>query len=113
MSDKVIHATTESFQRDVLQSSVPVVVDYWAPWCGPCRMISPVLDELAARYEGKVKVVKVNIDNEPDLATTYQVRGIPTLNTMENGKVTGQMVGFGGKGKLVALFEELSKKNAA
>ena len=109
MSDNVVHVTTKSFESDVLQSSVPVVVDFWAPWCGPCRAIGPILDELAAQYDGKVKVAKVNVDDEPELAASFQIRGIPALFTLQDGQVTGQMVGFGGKGKLVALFDELSQ----
>lgn len=107
MSDHVKHVTTNNFEQDVIQSSEPVVVDFWAPWCGPCRAIGPILDKLAAQYDGKVKVAKVNIDDSPELAAQFQVRGVPTLLAIENGKVTGQQVGFGGKARLEKLFADL------
>lgn len=100
--------TSSNFQRDVLESAVPVVVDFWAPWCAPCRMISPILDDLAARYDGQVKVVKVNVDEEPELANTFQVRGIPTIVGVKDGRVAGQQVGFRGAQALGQLFEDLT-----
>ncbi len=108
-----IAVTAATFEREVLQSKEPVVIDFWAPWCGPCRAISPILEQLAARHAGKVKVVKINTDEEQELAISFRVRGVPTLYTVEDGQVTGQMVGFSGKAKLEALFDTLSKKKAA
>jgi thioredoxin 1 len=107
MNAKPIHVTTAEFESLVLESPEPVVVDFWAPWCGPCRAIGPVLDELAEQYAGKVTVAKVNVDEEPALANTFGVRGIPTLFTVENGKPTGQIVGYSGRGPLEDLFEKL------
>lgn len=108
MSTKPVHVTTAEFESEVLQSSEPVVVDFWAPWCGPCRAIGPVLDELAGQYAGSVKVAKVNVDEEPELANNFGVRGIPTLFTVENGQPTGQVVGFAGRQSIEDLFEKLS-----
>lgn len=113
MSSKPIAVTAATFDAHVRQATEPVVVDFWAPWCGPCRQIGPVLDELAGTYAGKVKVAKVNVDEEPDLAQAFQVRGIPTLAVLHNGKNIGQVIGFRGKAALVDLFQDLAKLSAA
>ena len=105
--------TSENFEREVLQAEVPVLIDFWAPWCGPCRMIGPVLDALAPQYDGRVKVAKVNVDEEPALAQAFQVRGIPTLYAMHRGEVVDQMVGFGGKKQLEDAFARLAEIGAA
>ena len=112
MTSQPIHVTNADFQSKVLESEQPVVVDFWAPWCGPCKAIGPVLDELAKEYAGTVKVAKVNVDEEPALANTFGVRGIPTLFVFQNGKTTSQMVGFSGRGALENLFRDLSEEEA-
>jgi thioredoxin 1 len=85
--------TTASFQADVLANTKPVLVDFWAEWCGPCRMVSPILDEIAAEYGDKIEVVKVNVDNEPGLAQQYGITGIPALQVFHNGEIVKSMVG--------------------
>jgi thioredoxin len=105
-SDKIVNVTDASFETDVLKSSQPVLIDFWATWCGPCRAIAPVVEQLAMEYEGKVKIVKVNIDENPKTPTQYDVRSIPTLLMFKDGKVVGQIVGAVPKPKI----EELVKK---
>jgi len=92
-SPLIVSLTQESFAQQVLQSPVPVLVDFWAEWCGPCKMIAPLLDELADEYDGKVKIGKVNIDEQQALAAEYGVRAIPTLLLFNKGQVTDQIVG--------------------
>lgn len=96
-SASVIVATSENFPTEVLASAQPVLVDFWAPWCGPCKMIAPVLDELATEYADKARIVKVNIDDHQDLAGQYNVRAIPTLLLFKSGQVIEQMVGMKSK----------------
>ena len=90
---KYITATEENFKSEVIESSQPVLVDFWAEWCGPCKMIAPAIEELAADFDGKAKVVKVNVDEQPKLAQEYGVRSIPTLLFFRDGKVAEQLVG--------------------
>ena len=109
MIEEPIHVNTADFQSKVVESELPVVVDFWAPWCGPCKAIGPVLEELAKEYAGSVMVAKVNVDEEPSLASAFGIRGIPTLFVIKDGKAISQMVGFSGRGALESLFENLSQ----
>ncbi|WP_144753288.1 MULTISPECIES: thioredoxin [Bartonella] len=90
----------DNFESEVLTSSIPVVVDFWAEWCGPCKMIAPILDEISTEMQNQVKIAKVNIDENPELATQYGVRSIPTLLMFKNGNVSSNMVGATSKGRL-------------
>ena len=93
MSDKVLHVGDADFDSAVLQSSEPVLVDFWAEWCGPCRAIAPVLDELSSELEGKVKIVKLNVDENPDLAMKYQITSIPAMKVFNKGEVEKTIIG--------------------
>ncbi len=101
----VVYATDTSFDEDVIKSGVPVLVDFWAEWCGPCRMLSPILDDISTEYQGKLKVVKVNVDDNTVVSATYGVRGIPTLLLMKNGQVVGTKVGSLPKSQLTAFID--------
>ncbi len=93
MRNEPIHVSDESFEKDVLQSAVPVIVDFWAPWCGPCRMVAPVLEQIAKDYEGKVTVAKVNTDDHSEWAMHYGVQGIPTMLFVAKGEIVDRIVG--------------------
>jgi thioredoxin 1 len=95
------NVTTATFATDVLQNSKPVLVDFWAEWCGPCRMVSPILDQIAEEYAGKIEIVKVNVDNEPQLAQQYGIISIPALQVFQNGELVKSMVGAKPKNVLV------------
>ena len=95
-----VKVTDASFAQDVLQSSEPVVVDFWAEWCGPCRMIAPALEEIATDLDGQVKIAKLNVDENPEMAARYGVRSIPTLIMFKNGEPISQQIGAAPKGKL-------------
>ena len=100
MSDKIIHLTDSSFEADVLKAEGPILVDFWAEWCGPCKMIAPILDEIAEEFEGKLTITKLNIDQNPATAPKYGIRGIPTLLLFKNGEVAATKVGALSKGQL-------------
>jgi thioredoxin 1 len=105
MSEQIVHVTDDSFESEVLQSTQPVLIDYWAEWCGPCKMIAPVLDDIADEYNGKLKVVKLNIDENPNTPPRYGIRGIPTLMLFKNGEVEATKVGAVSKSQLVAFID--------
>ena len=105
-SDKAVELTDGTFEADVLQSSKPVLVDFWAPWCGPCKAIGPIIDELADTFEGQITIGKLNVDDNPETPSKFGVRGIPTLILFKDGQVFDQVVGAVPKNQL----EELIKK---
>ena len=105
MSENIIKVTDESFEQDVLQSDVPVLVDYWAEWCGPCKMIAPVLEEMADDYAGRLKIAKLNIDENEQTPPKYNIRGIPTLMLFKNGNVDATKVGALSKSQLTAFID--------
>lgn len=104
-----VEITKDNFETEVTESEVPVIVDLWAPWCGPCRALSPVLDKLATEYDGKVKVGKINIDDEPELAQAFRARSIPMVVGMKGNDVQDVVMGFQGEPPLRKLFETLTK----
>ena len=106
MSDLIASVTDATFDIDVLQSDSLVLVDFWAEWCGPCKMIAPVLEELASEYTGRVKIVKVNVDQNPELPTKYAVRGIPSLLLFKGGELVATEVGAKTKSQLSAFLDE-------
>ena len=105
MSDLVLHIGDADFQQEVLQSSIPVLVDFWATWCGPCQALAPTLDEIANDYQGKIKVVKIDIDQNPESAAQYNVRSIPTLLIFKNGNVEASKIGLQSKSQLAAFID--------
>lgn len=107
-SPNIVVLTQENFATEVLQSPVPVLVDFWAEWCGPCKMIAPILDELADEYDGRVKIGKVNIDDHQGLAGEYGIRAIPTLLLFNKGQVADQIVGARSKRDLKASFDRVA-----
>jgi len=105
VSDQIVFTSDANFDNDVLKSSVPVLVDYWAEWCGPCKMIAPILDEIAGDYQGKLKIAKVNVDENQQVTQKYGIRSIPTLMIFKDGNVQAQKVGAMSKSQLAAFIE--------
>ena len=105
MSNSISHLTDETFEEEVIQSNIPVLVDYWAEWCGPCKMIAPILDSLTDVYSGKLKIAKLNIDDNQKTPQKYGVRGIPTLMIFKNGNVEATKVGALSKSQLTAFID--------
>ena len=105
MSDQILQLTDDTFEQDVIKSSDPVLVDYWAEWCGPCKMIAPILEEIASEYHGRIKVAKLNIDDNPQTPPKYGIRGIPTLMLFKDGNVEATKVGALSKSQLTAFID--------
>ncbi len=106
MNDDISHITDDSFEQGVLKSEQSVLVEYWAEWCGPCKMIAPLLDEIAGEYKGKLRVAKINIDDNPNTPPKYGVRGIPTLMIFKNGNAEATKVGALSKSQLTAFIDQ-------
>lgn len=102
-----ITLTKDNFETEVLKSEVPVLIDFWAAWCGPCKMIAPTVEEIASEYDGKIKVGKVNVDDEPELAMAFKVSSIPLIVVVNKGEVVSQLVGYRAKEDIVEMFENL------
>jgi thioredoxin 1 len=105
VSSEILHVSDASFEEDVLKSDKAVLVDYWAEWCGPCKMIAPILDEISQNYADKVKIAKLNIDENPETPPKYGIRGIPTLMLFKNGAVQATKVGALSKSQLTAFID--------
>ena len=100
-----VRLTKNNFKDEVLNSDIPVLVDFWATWCGPCRMVAPIVEEIADEYDGRIKVGKVNVDEEPELAMQFRVASIPTLMVFKHGQLVNTAVGYRPKADILALFE--------
>jgi thioredoxin 1 len=106
VSDKIKHVTDATFEQEVIHSPLPVLVDYWAQWCGPCKMIGPALDDSADHYAGRLHIAKVNVDDNPAVPSRYGIRGIPTLMLFKNGQVAATKVGALSKSQLAAFIDD-------
>ncbi len=109
---KPITVTSDTFHADVLHSDIPVLVDIWAPWCGPCRVISPIVEDLAQEFAGRAKVAKLNSDDNADIANQYQVQAIPTLLIFENGQLVDRIVGLASKASLASRLNQILNKES-
>jgi thioredoxin 1 len=107
MAGNVKEISDDSFEADVLNSDIPTLVDFWAPWCGPCKSIAPILEEISGDYEGKIQIVKLNVDENPNTPTKYSVRGIPNLVFFKGGEVVEQIVGAVPKDQLIAAIDKV------
>lgn len=105
MSDKIVYVTDDTFDQEIIKAEGPVLVDYWADWCGPCKMIAPILDEIAEEYSGRLKVAKLNIDENPNTPPKFGIRGIPTLMLFKGGNVEATKVGAVSKSQLTAFID--------
>jgi thioredoxin 1 len=105
LSDKIVYVTDDTFEEEIVKSDGPVLVDYWADWCGPCKMIAPILDEIADEYTGRLKIAKLNIDENPVTPPKFGIRGIPTLMLFKNGNVEATKVGAVSKSQLTAFID--------
>jgi len=106
MSDKIVNITNDTFEEIVLKSSKPVVVDFWASWCGPCRMVAPIMEELANEFDGKVQITKVNVDDQGELAAQFRIMSIPTVLVFKNGEVAEKIVGARTKEEFTELIQK-------
>ncbi len=105
MSADIVHVSDSNFEQEVLQADAPVLVDYWAEWCGPCKMIAPILEEVAEEYDGKLRIAKLNIDENPETPPKFGIRGIPTLMLFKDGSVEATKVGALSKSQLAAFID--------
>ena len=105
-SELIKHVTDATFEADVLQSAQPILVDYWAEWCGPCKMLAPILDEVSAAYEGKLQIAKMNVDENRDIPAKFGIRGIPTLMLFKDGQLAATKVGALSKAQLIAFIDQ-------